>query len=93
VSTDGSGIRDTAQAELNPPDDPGPAEEQPAALPDRPTDGAKKDKWVDYVVALGADRRAVTGNTEHWDDELGGHVATEALSREDLINLADALGG
>lgn len=32
-------------------------------VPDRPGKSAQKPKWVDYVVALGADRAAVGGLT------------------------------
>lgn len=76
-------------------------------LPERPSDGADKARWVDYVVALGADRDAVTGTTSHWSpdgvtviegeygpvEERGGYVDEPGLTRSDLIDLADRLGG
>lgn len=86
-----SGLRDDLVAELNPagPEpDYGP---QPEPIPARPADGAAKDAWVDYVVALGADRTFVTMDTEHFDGT--GYAAEPGLSRAGLIALADRLGG
>jgi hypothetical protein len=93
MSSDGSGIRDTTQVELNPPGaelDNGP---QPEPIPARPADGATKAKWLDYVVRLGADQDWVSGHTAHWDDTQGRYVQSKALSRDELIELANRLGG
>jgi hypothetical protein len=53
MSTNDSGLRDDVAAGLNgsalAPDN-GP---QPDPVPARPADGAAKEKWVAYVVALG----------------------------------------
>lgn len=81
---------------------------QPEPLPNRPADGAPKAKWVDYVVALGADRDYVEGNTDHWDAEAAlaldpddpaldffgsGYVTHSGLTVPELRDLADRLGG
>lgn len=91
MSTNDSGLRDDVSADLNPsgsrPDN-GP---QPAPIPDRPAAGASKDVWVDYVVALGADRTFVTTDTEHFDGD--GYAIEPGLTRPQLIDLADRLGG
>jgi hypothetical protein len=91
MSTSDSGLRDGVDAELNPADggpDYGP---QADSIPDRPADAASTEKWVDYVVTLGASRPMVTGETEHFD---GSEYVTEpSLSRAQLIELADRLGG
>lgn len=89
---DGSGMTDSVNAALNDDDEPDRGE-QPQAIPDRPADGAPKAKWVDYVVALGADRTFVTEDTEHHDAELGEAATEPGLSRDELIELADRLGG
>lgn len=76
MSADSGGLSDEVSVELNgdsPEPDYGP---QPDPIPDRPSDGAKKDKWSTYVVALGL----------HPDD-------AQKLSRDQLIDLADRLGG
>jgi hypothetical protein len=90
-TTSDSGLADEVMVELNPPGpepDYGP---QPAAIPDRPADGASKDAWIEYVVALGADRTFVTSDTEHFAGE--GYKTEPGLSRPQLIQLADRLGG
>ena len=92
MTADRNEIRDEVRAELNPADGGTPTE-QPSALPDRPSDGASKAKWVDYVVAWGANRDHVLGESEHWDDERGAYVKAPVLTREQLIELADSLGG
>lgn len=89
--TSDSGLRDAVTAELNPsgPEpDYGP---QPEPVADRPANGASKDVWIDYVVALGADRTFVTSDTYHFDGT--GYAPEPGLSRADLIALADRLGG
>lgn len=93
MSTDGAGLTDDVQAELNPKATALPAD-QPDRIPDRPADGAAKAKWVDYVVALGASRD-VAVDTEHWEgDPDDGHpVTVPALTRDELVELADRLGG
>ena len=91
MATNDSGLVDEVDVELNPagPDpDRGP---QQAPIPDRPADGASRDKWVDYVVALGAARDFVTAETRHFDGIE--YVTEPALSRPALIELADRLGG
>lgn len=102
MSSDSSGLRDEVHAALdNPDDDPGfevfeaarGNTDQAEPVPGRPADGAPKWKWVDYCVALGADRTFISENTEHYDDEHGGMVTESALARDDLIDLADRLGG
>jgi hypothetical protein len=109
MAEDRSGISDSARAEVNPTDtDDTPIEdldpdwddveiarrqtEQPPPIPDRPADGATKAKWVDYCVALGADRTFLTSDTEH-NDGTGTIVTEPALTRDELIELADRLGG
>lgn len=91
MATSSSGLRDEATAELGPagPEpDYGP---QADPIPARPSDGAGKDSWVGYVVALGADRTYVTTTTAHFDGEDYGEHA--GLTKEQLIDLADRLGG
>lgn len=83
-------MSDEAIAKLNPP----PAEvtdEQPGV--NRPADSAAKAAWVDHVVSLGADRDAVTGGSKHWDDEARDYVPAASLSKDELMELADRLGG
>jgi len=89
VSTEDSGIRDDVSAETNPAEEQAPAD-RPAA---RPADGAAKARWVDYVVHLGADRGFVLGETEHHNAETGESEQGRALTREQLAELADRLGG
>jgi hypothetical protein len=91
MATDGSGITDDVRAELNPPPEEAPA--QTPHRPQRPADGATKAKWLDYVAALGVDRDFLEGKTEHFDDSVGERVKAKALSREELIELADRLEG
>lgn len=75
-------------------------------LPARPADTAAKAVWVDYVVALGADRTFVSGDTEHFDpaavpDDLddgvlvdpGLTVVEPGLTVPQLRELATRLGG
>lgn len=101
--TSESGLTDEARGELNPEPE---TEESIAArtaahvdTPKRPGKSAPIAKWVDYVVSLGADRTFVTEDTEHvgWEIEDGRPVqvtVTEpALTKADLIALADRLGG
>src|SRR3954468_22954913 len=59
--------------------------EQPDPIPARPADGAAKAKWVDYCVALGADRTFLTSDTEHYDADANDVVTEPALSRDELI--------
>ena len=91
MSSDSSGLTDEVSAELNPMGaEPGYGP-QPDPIPDRPADGASKDAWVGYVVALGADRTYVTGETEHFERDA--YVIDPGLTRAQLIELADRLGG
>jgi hypothetical protein len=98
MANDGSGITDDVQADLNPDDDfgeftdSGPAAEQSPA-PERPANGANKAKWLDYVASLGVDRDFLEGNTEHYDDSKGERMPSKALTRDELIELADRLEG
>jgi hypothetical protein len=57
----------------------------------RPADSAAKAAWVDYCVALGADRAVIEGTSEHWDGNA--YAPTEALTRNELVDLAGRLGG
>lgn len=91
--SDSSGLADEVTSELNP---AGPAPDngpQAAPIPDRPADGASKDAWVDYVVALGADLSFVTTATTHWNAAEQGIEWIPPLRQADLIELADHLGG
>ncbi|GIE35902.1 hypothetical protein Ait01nite_089470 [Actinoplanes italicus] len=63
------------------------------AIPDRPADTAAKAVWVDYVVALGADRTFVTGATDHYDEKQGAVVTEPGMTVGQLIELAGRLGG
>lgn len=89
MSTDGSGLTDEAHAELNPAE----ADEPTTAGVNRPADSAAKAAWVDHVVSLGVDRDAVTGGSKHWDDEAQDYVPAPTLSKDELVELADRLGG
>jgi L-ascorbate metabolism protein UlaG (beta-lactamase superfamily) len=91
MSTSDSGLSDEVNTEVNPTMDVPDRGPQAAAIPDRPADGAPTGAWVDYVVALGADRTFVTGDTRHFDGE--GYAAEAGLRRSELIELADRLGG
>jgi hypothetical protein len=122
VTTDESGITDEVKVELNPKDEPAASTEarlaqQEPSLPSRPADSASKSAWVDYVVALGADRSVaedlryydargrerleVEDFVGGYDDEpaeavqvdVGGYTTRKALTRAELIELADRLGG
>lgn len=75
MATNSAGLTDEVVVELNGPPPP-PPRNQPDRIPDRPADGAAKEKWAAYVVALGV----------HPDRAAG-------QSRQDLIDLADRLGG
>lgn len=75
---------------------------QPPSLR-RPAVSASRAKWVDYVVGLGADRDRVGGRTKHYGvvpHSSGvpglleqGYAALPALTKDELIDLADRLGG
>ena len=61
MTTDDSGITDEVKVELNPEDEPAASIEarlaqQEPPLPSRPADSAPRSAWVDYCIALGADR-------------------------------------
>jgi hypothetical protein len=89
MATDDSGLTDDVVAELN----PGGEDATLPPLPARPAEGAPKGKWLDYVVALGGGRDALTGQTEHFDPASGGPVQGTALGRDELVALAERLGG
>lgn len=66
----------------------------------RPAKNASIEEWVDYVVSWGADREYVSKDTEHisltLDENLQPVTAMEthpALTKAQLIELADSLGG
>jgi hypothetical protein len=91
MSNDSSGLSDEVHAEINP-TGPGPDNgPQPEPIGDRPADGASTAAWVDYCVALGADRTFLTEETGHFDG--GGYARESKFGRGDLIALADRLGG
>lgn len=91
VSTDSGGLRDDVRVELNP--DPDPVSgEAPSSLR-RPAESANKRAWLDYAVDLGADRAFLEGTSRHWSDDVTDYVSADALTREQLIDLADRLDG
>lgn len=94
MSGDSAGLSDEVHAELNPADPLAPQDQAPS-VPARPADGAPKARWADYVVALGADRAFVSADTQHWegDKDTGRLVTLPGLTRDELIDLADRLGG
>lgn len=61
-------------------------------LPKRPADSARREEWVSYVVALGADGDFVNNETEHANDH-GEVESLPSLTVPDLKDLADRLGG
>ena len=60
-------------------------------LPRRPADGAAKTDWVEYVVALGASRAFVEGESAHWTGV--GYAPATGLTVEELKALAAWIGG
>lgn len=63
---------------------------------ERPADSAGKAAWVDYAVALGADRTYLEGDTEHTAYDQGGnpeYVTSPGLTKPELVELADRLEG
>ena len=92
MSHDSAGLTDEVFAELNPTGPEPGYGPQPDPIPDRPADGAPIEKWVDYVVALGADRTFVTQKTLHQDGPDDQDLIP-AFKRGDLISLANHLGG
>lgn len=65
-------------------------------LDGRPAKGAGRDAWVDYCVALGADRHYLENDTVHIVDATPGNEVVEdhaPLSVSDLREYADRLGG
>jgi hypothetical protein len=108
MSVDGMGMADEVSVEVNPDEEPASEagmEEKIAddrlpstgTLPNRPADSADKDKWIDYCVALGASRDYLTSDTQHvvTVDAVGEAEYEEhaALTKNELIDLADRLGG
>lgn len=67
-------------------------------LPERPAQSADKAEWVDYCVALGADKRDLTKTTKHnvtlpdQAEVLDVYVSPE-YTKDELVDLADRLGG
>jgi hypothetical protein len=90
-ANDGSGLSDEVHAELNPTGSDPDRGPQADPIPERPAASADKAAWVDYVVALGADRTFVTEDTEHFDGVEYG--IEPGFTRQQLIDLADRLGG
>jgi hypothetical protein len=90
VSTSENHLSDEVTTELNPPEQPEPA---PAEGPQRPASNASRQGWLDYLVHLGADRAFIEGETEHFDADQNRYVQAPKLSRDELIALADRLGG
>jgi hypothetical protein len=88
ANTDENQMSDSVRVELN-----GRAIGDPDPLPDKPDDTSDRDEWVDYVVALGADRNFVENETEHWDSRTEAYVTEPALETEQLKALAERLGG
>jgi hypothetical protein len=88
MTTSEAGLRDGVQVHVN-----GADVDTVAQIPDRPADDAPDSEWVDYVVALGADRAFLVGETEHYDADFGERVPGAALSRTELAELASRLGG
>lgn len=90
MSTDSAGGKDEAVAELNP-----STADAKVARPgvQRPGDSAAKATWVDHVVSLGADRAAVSGSSVHWDEAAQEYVSAPELSKAELVELANRLGG
>jgi hypothetical protein len=86
------GDADDAAAFLDAGDD-GPAAQNEPPLPTRPPRNAGSTVWLRYVAALGADPGLVGGAGRHWDAAVGGYVTHPALTRDQLIDLADRLGG
>lgn len=89
---DGAGLTDGVKVELNPEPDPGVPGPNHVDLPERPSDSAKRDKWAAYLVALGADEHFINNETEHVQED-GTVLTSPALSRAELVELADKLGG
>jgi hypothetical protein len=93
------GLEDVAEVALNAADADAEttarlqgAEHVPTApLPSRPAASASKGEWVEYVEALGADRRFLDGESEHWTG--AGYAAATGLTVEELQALASWLGG
>lgn len=76
------------------------------ALTARPADKDPKSDWVRYCVALGASESYLAAETVHYDPKLdaevlargdqpsqAGKYSVPALTKEELIKLADHLGG
>ena len=90
---DSSGLTDEFKIELNPVE--GAEEErspQLPSLPDRPADDAKREVWVSYVLALGADATFVNEETTHFKDGIG-PLSSPKLTVQQLKALAEHLGG
>jgi hypothetical protein len=88
---DSSGLSDEVITALN--TEPDEATGRPSGIPVRPAGNADRGTWIEYVVALGADRAYVSGSTEHYSSETGQVDTHPGLGRGELIQLADRLGG
>lgn len=61
-------------------------------IPKRPSDTAAAADWVEYCVALGADKHYLTETTQHTVDSDSFEEHTP-LTRAELKELATNLGG
>jgi hypothetical protein len=70
-------------------------------IPDRPADNAPQATWVDYCVALGAQRGDLENDTTHYVSGTGIDAPPDpaptytspAYTTPELKDLADRLGG
>lgn len=87
-------LTDELLVELNPEPVAGPDHEYDA-LPARPDDDADREDWLEYAVALGADRTFLDETTQHYIGEVdnGHYVEVPSLDVDMLKMIADGLGG
>lgn len=64
-----------------------------ATLPKRPAASASKAAWIDYAVALGADRAHITDGGSYIDSETEEVTEQGGLTKDAIVALADRLGG
>jgi hypothetical protein len=109
--SDGNGIRDEAVVEVSPaqiPTEDGETVQvingqlqvvstDTESLPGEPAASATKGEWVDYCVALGADRHYLEHETVHLesddDAQVTGQETHEPFTIADLKDLAHDLRG
>lgn len=92
MAKDDSGLTDEFQIEMNPVNEAEETSPQLPALPKRPADGAGREEWVSYVVALGGSAEFVNEDTEHYKEGVG-PLRAPALTVKQLKTLAEHLGG